>query len=341
MAGIIPLVRATGLGDLPVLLQERVGERAMIRLLQGQDLPLALCEPIDVAIPLHAVVGMFESSAGLLGDRTLGLQVGQIMTHAGYGYWARYAANGESLKAAIQRLNRTSWAHQTHGFELSMTQERGRWIWRVRRLHRMPNRMQHSDHLLMPMISMCRLFLGRSWNPAWVEVDYDRDPGAHLIEQKLNVPVHFGKAGVAVALSPEEAEQKRPGAPLLAQDAVTLREICAEVALRDSPELVRSVASIVSLRLLDGLSDIDGAARLAGTGVQTLQRALRLQGYTYREVLAACRQARAAALLRETTVPVSDIAVALGYEELANFSRAFSGWFGLSPRHYRDLHGHG
>ena len=186
------------------------------------------------------------------------------------------------------------------------------------------------------MIGFCRVFLGRSWNPARVELDYDRDPDAHLIERVLNVPIHFGRDGVAVILSPDEAACQRPDVPQTPQETLTLREVYAEVALRDSPELIRSVASIVSLRLLDGQSDIDGAARLAGIGVQTLQRALRQRGYTYRQVLAACRHSRATALLSETTMSVSDIAVALGYEELANFSRAFHGWSATSPRHYRD-----
>lgn len=338
MAGAIPLVRSTGMGPLPSLLEARAGERALTRILQTEGLPLALRDPVDVPVPVHAMMSLFDGGARLLGDRTLGLQVGRDMTHAGYGQWSGYAMIGADLKSAILRLNTTSWAHQIFAYSLTLTLEQGIWVWRASARDLRPDRMQHSDHLLLPMIDFCRDYLGATWVPSRVEVDYERDPDAHLLEQALNVPVRYSQPGVAVILDAEEIARGHPNPSVNALTVPTLREICADVVADGTPEPIRSIAGVVALRLLDGQTDIDGAAYLAGTGVQALQRMLRRQGYTYRDILANCRQKRAEALLCETNVPVSEIAIALGYEEHGNFTRAFSKWSGISPSEFRLRH---
>jgi AraC-like DNA-binding protein len=116
---------------------------------------------------------------------------------------------------------------------------------------------------------------------------------------------------------------------------MTLVELEAGELAAGRPEPVRSILSIVSLRLLDGQADIEGAARVAGLGVRGLQRMLRQQGVSYRQVLDVARAARAKALLRETDHSVTEIALDLGYTDHANFTRAFSRWEGCPPNDFR------
>jgi AraC-like DNA-binding protein len=98
---------------------------------------------------------------------------------------------------------------------------------------------------------------------------------------------------------------------------------------------VQSIFSILNMRLIDGRSDIEGAARLAGLGMQAFQRLLRGEGLTYRKLLDRARLMRARALLYETNQTVTEIAFTLGYTDHANFTRAFKRWQGCSPSVYR------
>ena len=62
----------------------------------------------------------------------------------------------------------------------------------------------------------------------------------------------------------------------------------------------------------------------------------RKTGKTYTQLVQEKRLAQAAFLLRNTDRNVSDIAIAVGYENISYFHRIFSDSFGKSPKHYRN-----
>lgn len=62
----------------------------------------------------------------------------------------------------------------------------------------------------------------------------------------------------------------------------------------------------------------------------------RKTGKTYTELLQEKRLSQAAFLLKNTKMNISDIAVAVGYENISYFHRLFSKQFGASPKKYRD-----
>lgn len=62
----------------------------------------------------------------------------------------------------------------------------------------------------------------------------------------------------------------------------------------------------------------------------------RKTGKTYTQLIQEKRLAQAAFLLRNTQRNVSDIAIAVGYENISYFHRIFADAFGKSPKHYRD-----
>ncbi len=62
----------------------------------------------------------------------------------------------------------------------------------------------------------------------------------------------------------------------------------------------------------------------------------RKTGKTYTQIVQEKRLAQAAFLLKNTDRNVSDISVAVGYENVSYFHRIFAESYGKSPKHYRD-----
>lgn len=339
-SGLVPLVRASGFGSLPQLLEERASESALLKALDSEGLPMAVRELGGMPVPARALIGLFSRAGSLLGDRTLGLQIGKRMSYVGFGPWAVRASMAPSLYDAITQANSTSQAHAASTFRFELVHENAHLIWRVTRIRTLRGDIHHSDHQIFPMVDFARSFLGADWRPDWIEVDYARDPGAFNIERILEAPVRFGRPGIGVAFSREQLAQERREKPDPSVMVNVLpRAIYDDVILPDAPEPVRSFSAIVALRLIDGHADIDGAARIAGVGVQRLQRDLRRAGYFYRELLEIARRKRAVYLLTRTHMSIADIAASLGYEEHANFTRAFGRWQQCSPSEFRRMNG--
>ncbi len=336
--GLVPLVRARGLGSLPQLLEEGAGERAFLKALDGEGLPIAIRKLGSMPVPATALIGLFRRAGWMLGDRTLGLNVGKRMSYAGYGPWAAYSAMAPNLYEGIRTANSSSHAHGASNSRMELKKQNAHWVWRVIRLRALSADIHHSDHQIFPMIHFARLFLGPDWLPDWIEVDYEKDPEAAQLELGAGAPVRFSCPGVGVAFSREQLFRERRDKPdLVLKATVPPRAIHDDLVLPDAPEPVRSFSAIVSLRLVEGRSDIDGAARLAGVGVRELQRRLREAGYYYREVLELARRKQAIQLLTETNLTVADVAASLGYEEHANFTRAFGRWLQCPPSEFRRL----
>lgn len=76
------------------------------------------------------------------------------------------------------------------------------------------------------------------------------------------------------------------------------------------------------------LESVADAMRMAPRG---LQRRLRAEGTSFRELVDDWRRDRAMSLVTMTRMPLSDVADALGYAHQAVFTRAFSRWHGIAP----------
>jgi AraC-like DNA-binding protein len=327
---LIPMTRATGLGPLPALFEERANVSALERLFAAEDLPLSVLDERKTAIPLVSLVGVYERAARVVGDRTFGWTVGLKMPHGQYGAWAEYSSQAPTLVAGICRAIRTIRYHQSGG-GMTLDRARGRMIWRYLPPRIGSGQTQHSDHVIWPMISFCRAFLGADWMPDLIELNYRKDPQSHLLERELGCPIEFERPGVGIAIETGLLTAERPRPVRLR----TLADVHAEAEALNHPEPLQSVIGIVLLRLLDGQTDVEGAAERLSMSVRSLQRLLQQHGLTYRDLLDRARMLRARSLLSETNRSITEIALALGYSDPPNFTRAFRRLAGRSPTEFR------
>jgi AraC-like DNA-binding protein len=72
---------------------------------------------------------------------------------------------------------------------------------------------------------------------------------------------------------------------------------------------------------------------------RTLSRHLQAEGAGFQSLVDETRFEIARQLLSQTRIPLSEVAVALGYSEASAFTRAFRRWSGQSPAVWRLEHG--
>jgi AraC-like DNA-binding protein len=195
-----------------------------------------------------------------------------------------------------------------------------------------PADRQHADHVIPPQIRIVQAYCGRAFRPCWVETVHADPANAADREEATGVPWRFGQAATGIVL-PAGALQTRRADRMgpRTEPSICSLEIRDEIRLRSEESPVERIAAILSLRLLDGKTDIDGAAHMSGLGRRTLQRALDREGITYRALLERVRMARARALIVETNDLLTEIAQDVGYSDAAHFTRAYKRHFGEPP----------
>ena len=72
--------------------------------------------------------------------------------------------------------------------------------------------------------------------------------------------------------------------------------------------------------------------------LRSFQRQLAKDHLSYSLLLDQIRFETAVRLLQDPTLKLIEISLELGYNDPANFTRAFKRWTGMSPRQFRYLH---
>ena len=100
-----------------------------------------------------------------------------------------------------------------------------------------------------------------------------------------------------------------------------------------------TLRACLGMYLLDERPGVYLAAEIMGLSSRSLQRALHKEGTSWSAVLELVRFDVARHLLEENELPMSEIALRLGYSEQSAFTRAFRHWAGVAPNRYRRQQG--
>jgi AraC-like DNA-binding protein len=190
------------------------------------------------------------------------------------------------------------------------------------------------DAALLIIQQVVRHYLGPHWQPAWVEIPGGERVRERFIEDAIGARVRTGRKMPAVAIPRCELSRTNPKLPS-ASDTLTFNDL--PVLMGVSPPGSNVDAAFEVLRTQLGAEDLseDGVARQLSMGPRTLQRLLKAEGTTFREVKARFLQDRALELLAESDLSVEAISAFLGYTEPNSFRRAFKAWTGISPTEFR------
>jgi AraC-like DNA-binding protein len=127
-----------------------------------------------------------------------------------------------------------------------------------------------------------------------------------------------------------------PGANLSRLQQLTT-DLASVAGSCGTPAFLDLVRGEIRRRLSTGALHLEEVAEALSTTPWTLQRRLAELGVTFSDLVETTRLDLARHYLRQTHLPLGDVAFLLGYSEASAFSRAFSRWTDCSPRQWRQL----
>ncbi|WP_010395467.1 MULTISPECIES: AraC-like transcriptional regulator QhpR [Paracoccus] len=107
--------------------------------------------------------------------------------------------------------------------------------------------------------------------------------------------------------------------------------------LRRQTPVVQRVHQLILGRMDRGMVNQRQVAAELGMSERSLRRALAAEGQQFHQILEECRRIHGFALVVRSERLFGEIALQLGYSDQTAFSRAFSRWYGVSPREIRKM----
>jgi AraC-like DNA-binding protein len=182
------------------------------------------------------------------------------------------------------------------------------------------------DFEIAASLSIIRELCGANWLPERALFSHTKPVDVAPYRRYFRAQCRFDCERTALLFPSRLLEFKLPEA-----DPKKLRILYEQARARDDFGLVFRLRRSLRALLLSEAASGDEVAKLLSMHRRTLDRRLRTEGTTFKEVLDEVRFEAACQLLDGARIPITEIAASLGYAETSAFSRAFRRWSGTTP----------
>lgn len=190
------------------------------------------------------------------------------------------------------------------------------------------------DAGLAMLVNMSRASYGARFRPLRVSLQRSEPDQSERFTDLFEAPVAFSQAENALWLDPEMVSEPLATAnPELAR--INDLVVTDYLAKLDRKDLTMQVKSKLIERLPSGQVSEEGIASSINISQRSLQRRLREQGVSFKQLLESTRRELSLLYVRDPQHSFNEVAFLLGFAEHSNFSRAFKRWYGKSPSQYR------
>jgi len=294
-------------------------------------------EPASSRHPLEKMRQLWESAKSATGDETIGLKTGWYAKPEHFYAFGHSWLASETLFDATQRLTRYSalvttaiatvrLAETKDSFALSAVFEDG------------PNAAPKEgiDCGLTALLALCDNVAERKIRPLRVELMCPPTLHPNAYREALEAPVHFNADIGTLHFDKNVMLERLPHGN--ADIAKATDRIAREYIDGLNPHKVASQVRQLLIKLLpSGDISQEVVSHHLNRSKSTLQRQLKAEGLSYRDLLESTQSGLAENYLREKKYSLAQIAYLVGFSDQSNFSRAFKRWTSQTPREFQDL----
>ena len=291
---------------------------------------------LEPAIPIADICRLFDLVAAQLDRPYFGLDLAR-----GYHYEASSLIivafmAAPDVRSALNTLLRYD-KYVDSGIETTLTHAGGLSCFEVNLLApESVNTEQLSEYLLFFLANSLQIATRKALPTARVSFTHMSSKPVTPLEQVFGAPVFFGASHNSLHFETQFLDT-----PLHTQNQLLyevnikgLRQIFTTVG--EHFDFVQAVQRQVLLQLKNGNPTVGSVAEALQLSTRTLRRRLADHGLKLQEVKNDARAQRARFYLKQTQMPLSQVALEVGFSEMSAFSRAFRLWTGQTPQECRE-----
>jgi AraC-like DNA-binding protein len=273
--------------------------------------------------------------ASLSGDDNFGLRMAELTDSEDLGIYGYLLMNaptvGEALEIAC-RYYPTFYLGAV--LDLSVAGATARLTYRVKAPATVSAR-HDNEWTLGFMVRLIRRGASADWTPGTTTFTHPAPRDRRELYQVFGSNLHFKHAINSMEFSADVLRYHISEADPGLLRVLTRHADQLLAGIHDEGDVAQRVRLLILEGLERGQADEATIASRLGVSVSTLKRRLKQAGFTYRELRDGVVGDIAKPAISQTRVPISEIALRVGYSELSAFDRAFMRLTGMTPLEYR------
>jgi AraC-like DNA-binding protein len=289
----------------------------------------------NVRLKVRSQIKFLELAAVALQDDLLGFNLARDVDLREIGLLYYVLASSEILSDALDRAARYSRINN-EGVSLKLRSTRDLAITlEYVGVDRRSDRHQ-IEFWLVTLVRLCRQLTNRRLVPLRIRLAHHREATPAEFKLLFGCAVEFGSKvdeivfpGIVNLMPIGSADPYLNG---------ILTRYCEEAIVHRRPEpatLRSSVENTIATLLPHGKARLEEIARETGMSRRTLARKLASEGLTFSEISENLKADLARHHLKNSDLPISQIAWLLGYREVGAFTHAYKRWTGMTPSQSR------
>ncbi len=291
----------------------------------------------DIEVRLDAVNSVLEMSAQEANDPCLGLHWAEEYPAGSSGILGYLLMHAGSIRQALRSITRylSLFLHPAE-VELQETKDQASLRWLPQTDPSSGPSIHYSLFSVAVTVLRLRSIAGPQWNPLLIEFPHRAPPCKADMARVLGPHIEFNQPGYAIIVDGGSLDRRQENSDPRLFDLI---KNLGERMLADRPNIDDIVAisrkAIIS-KLSDGRATLENVAEDIGLSTRVLQTQLADHGTTFEHLLQETRKELAISYLRDSDLPLTDIAFLLGFSEPSAFTRAAQRWFQEPPRAHRQ-----
>ena len=325
-------VRVAPLLAMPTLLREHGVDPALVLAQVGLD-PRLFDDP-ENRVSAGAIGRLLDTSVKLTGCPHFGLLVGQRFNLDSLGVLGTLMRNCPTLRDALRLAALHLELHDRSAVSLTLNLGDGTSALGYSLFDgRTPAAEQFLDGAIAMQNLLLRDLCGPAWKPVSIRLSHSRPANVAPLRKHFRARLEFDAPVSGIVFASRWLDPPIAGADPAAFAAITRAIESAES--RHPMPFSTQVRRALYAMMFAGPVSTASVARLFAMHERTLRRRLAEERATVRGLLGEARREVAHHLLRDTDMPVSEIAAVLRYSDVTVFARAFRRWSKMSPRQWR------
>ena len=307
--------------------------------LWSNGIPMELLIQPKGFIAFHQAVNFLNDIATKHDCPHFGFLVGKHQPPLRFGAMGQVAKLSANLHRAIENAIRYNLMYS----EVS--------LWKLRRENGHAMLIRHNrvpyDHSLVQLHDLAvtltfkalKMLGGGKWRASSISLIRTQPEAASLYEQYFGSPVDFNQGFNSVIFPEKYLQLKISTAD---EELLTIVKSSLDSVNEGRYQMGDDIATKVYHHIRQSLGtnrcNLESISQLLGNSPRILQRELQIKGVTFRELLKNVRREVAEHYLRNSSIPLVDLAEILGYRNVSAFSRAFKNDHGMSPEQWKHRH---